>query len=108
MSFRERRKYRIDELPRDLHEALECLEKDEVIRGALGEHIYARFVDAKRGEWQDYFRQVESVGAGEVLGAILTGIRRGGSGANAERLNSETMPRPHPSTMLEEPTARHQ
>jgi glutamine synthetase len=39
MSYRERRKYRIDESPRDLHEALECLEKDDVIHTALGAHI---------------------------------------------------------------------
>jgi glutamine synthetase len=58
MSFRERRKYRIDELPRDLHEALECLEKDAVVRAALGSHIYERFVEAKQGEWRDYIGQV--------------------------------------------------
>jgi len=58
MSFRERRKYRIDELPRDLHEALDCLEADEVIRDALGDHIYRRFVEAKRQEWQDYSAMV--------------------------------------------------
>jgi glutamine synthetase len=58
MSFRERRKYRIDELPRDLHEALDCLEKDAVVRGALGDHIYERFVEAKREEWQEYIGQV--------------------------------------------------
>ena len=58
MSFRERRRYRIDELPRDLHEALECLEKSPVIRAALGEHIYERFVEAKEGEWNEYIGQV--------------------------------------------------
>src|SRR5439155_20304290 len=58
MSFRERRKYRIDELPRDLHEALEMLEKDAVVRDALGEHIYERFVEAKREEWQAYIGRV--------------------------------------------------
>ncbi len=58
MSFRERRKYRIDELPRDLHEALDCLERDEVIRAPLGEHIYERFVEAKREEWQEYIGRV--------------------------------------------------
>src|SRR2546429_8032956 len=58
MSFRERRKYRIDELPRDLHEALDMLEKDDVIRDALGQHIYERFVEAKREEWQEYIGQV--------------------------------------------------
>lgn len=58
MSHRERRKYRIDELPRDLHEALECLEKDDLIRSALGEHIYERFVEAKHEEWEDYIGTV--------------------------------------------------
>jgi glutamine synthetase len=60
MSHRERRKYRIDELPRDLHEALECLEKDALMRDALGEHIYERFVEAKREEWQDYIGKVSA------------------------------------------------
>jgi glutamine synthetase len=58
MSFRERRKYRIDELPRDLHEALDYLAKDPVIREALGEHIYDRFVEAKREEWHEYIGRV--------------------------------------------------
>src|SRR6266545_3817749 len=58
MSFRERRKYRIDELPRDLHEALDTLEKDDVVREALGTHIYERFVEAKWGEWQEYIGKV--------------------------------------------------
>jgi glutamine synthetase len=58
MSFRERRRNRIDDLPRDLQEALECLEKDAVIREALGEHIYGRFVEAKEEEWQEYIGTV--------------------------------------------------
>jgi glutamine synthetase len=58
MSFRDRRHHRIDDLPRDLHEALEALEKDTVIRAALGDHIYERFVDAKQREWQAYIGQV--------------------------------------------------
>src|SRR5437667_45401 len=58
MSYRERRKFRIDDLPRDLHEALDYLEKDAVVREALGEHIYERYLDAKREEWQEYIGQV--------------------------------------------------
>ncbi|HUK20829.1 MAG TPA: type I glutamate--ammonia ligase [Gemmatimonadales bacterium] len=58
MSYRERRHFRIDDLPRDLHEALEYLEKDDVIRAALGDHIYERFVEAKEREWQEYIRRV--------------------------------------------------
>jgi glutamine synthetase len=60
MSFRERRRYRIDDLPRDLHEALDCLEKDAVIRDALGDHIYRRLVEAKRQEWQEYSAMVSA------------------------------------------------
>src|SRR2546430_5131665 len=48
MSYRERRKYRIDDLPRDLHEALDYLEKDVVMRTALGEHIYERYRSEER------------------------------------------------------------
>jgi glutamine synthetase len=58
MSYRERRHFRIDDLPRDLHEALEYLEKDDVIRAALGEHIYERFVEAKQREWREYIGRV--------------------------------------------------
>ena len=54
VSHRERRKCRIDELPRDLHEALDCLEADAVVREALGEHIYERLLEAKRSEWMEY------------------------------------------------------
>jgi glutamine synthetase len=58
MSYRDRRKYRIDELPRDLHEALEYFEKDDVIRAALGEHLTERFLEAKRDEVTQYNLQV--------------------------------------------------
>ena len=58
MSHRERRRYRIDELPRDLHEALDCFEKDSVVKGALGEHITERYLEAKRAEWGEYISYV--------------------------------------------------
>jgi glutamine synthetase len=58
MSFRDRRKYRIDELPRDLHAALEMFEKDAVVKAALGEHLTQRFLEAKRNEVTEYNRQV--------------------------------------------------
>lgn len=44
----------IGTLPATLGEALEELEKDEVIRTALGEHVFERFVEAKRKEWDEY------------------------------------------------------
>ena len=58
MSFRDRRKYQIDDLPRDLHEALDRFEKDDVIKAALGEHLTERFLEAKRDEVERFNREV--------------------------------------------------
>jgi glutamine synthetase len=58
MSYRDRRKYQIDDLPRDLHEALDRFEKDDVIKAALGEHLTERFLEAKREEVLQYNAQV--------------------------------------------------
>ncbi|HYW51190.1 MAG TPA: type I glutamate--ammonia ligase [Gemmatimonadaceae bacterium] len=58
MSHREKRRLRIDDLPRDLNEACDELEKDDVIRDALGEHIFQHFLAAKRAEWREFSEQV--------------------------------------------------
>jgi glutamine synthetase len=58
MSQREKRRLKIDELPESLSEALNNLEKDPVILDALGEHIAANFIKAKRQEWADYLGHV--------------------------------------------------
>lgn len=58
MSHREKRRLRIDDLPRNLEEACDELEKDDVITEALGEHVTQHFLAAKRLEWQDYISQV--------------------------------------------------
>ncbi|MFC4636896.1 type I glutamate--ammonia ligase [Deinococcus hohokamensis] len=54
MTVREKRHHRVRELPSDLREALEELGKDDVVAGALGDHVMSHFVAAKRSEWQDY------------------------------------------------------
>jgi glutamine synthetase len=58
MSFRERRRLRIDDLPRDLNEALDELEKSPLVMEVLGEHVTRHFLAAKRQEWRDYITQV--------------------------------------------------
>lgn len=45
-------------LPGSLDEALGELDKDPVVRNALGEHGYKAFVRAKRREWDEYRLQV--------------------------------------------------
>ena len=58
MSNRERSRLKIKSLPGDLGEALDALEKDDVIKDALGEHAYGQFITAKRAEWQEYIANV--------------------------------------------------
>jgi glutamine synthetase len=48
----------IKELPGTLGEALDELEKDEVVCEALGEHVLSRYLDAKRAEWDEYRSEV--------------------------------------------------
>jgi glutamine synthetase len=45
-------------LPESLNEAIDELEKDSVIREALGAHLFERFINAKRQEWEDYRLEV--------------------------------------------------
>jgi glutamine synthetase len=48
----------IRELPGTLGDALDELEADEVIRDALGDHVFSHYVEAKRSEWDEYRTQV--------------------------------------------------
>ncbi len=41
-------------LPGSLAEALDELEKSELMKEALGEHTFRRFIEAKRKEWDEY------------------------------------------------------
>ncbi|MDQ2743694.1 MAG: type I glutamate--ammonia ligase [Chloroflexota bacterium] len=53
-----RRESGISTLPGSLIEAVQDLEHDQVIQEALGEHVFERFVEAKREEWDAYRIQV--------------------------------------------------
>jgi len=48
----------IEILPQNLHEALLELEKDDVVRGALGEGLAKEFLELKHMEWVEYMRHV--------------------------------------------------
>jgi len=45
-------------LPQNLLEAIGELEKDEIVRGALGPDLSQEFIDLKRMEWTEYARHV--------------------------------------------------
>ena len=55
MNAEERKAHGIDNLPPSLDAALQALDNDEVIKEALGEHIYENFKEAKEVEF-DMFR----------------------------------------------------
>jgi glutamine synthetase len=45
-------------LPGNLYDALEEMERSELVRDALGEHVFEWFLRNKRAEWADYKTQV--------------------------------------------------
>ncbi|MEN6631696.1 MAG: type I glutamate--ammonia ligase [Candidatus Polarisedimenticolia bacterium] len=58
MSEREKRRLRIENLPANLKEAVEALEKDNVVLDALGPHIAEHFIAGKLQDWHDYISVV--------------------------------------------------
>ncbi len=58
MSEEERSRLGVRSLPANLAEALEELKANQVIKDALGEHIYEQFMQVKLDEWNRYQRFV--------------------------------------------------
>lgn len=58
MDEEERRALNIQSLPADLNEALQELDRDEVIKSALNQHIYDKLVEGRMEEWKSYRMQV--------------------------------------------------
>jgi glutamine synthetase len=54
----ERRRLGIEQLPATLGEAVELTAESELVLRTLGEHMFNRFVEIKRQEWEDYRVQV--------------------------------------------------
>lgn len=60
MTVREKRHHRVKELPSDLREAIQELQKDDILSAALGEHVLDHFVEAKQAEWRQYSETVHA------------------------------------------------
>ena len=54
MTAAEREKMGIKSLPGSLYEAIEEVEKSEVVKEALGDHIFNKFLENKKIEWDNY------------------------------------------------------
>jgi glutamine synthetase len=60
MSESERDKLGIESIPGSLNEAIALMEKSELVRQALGNHIFEKFIQNKKIEWEAYRSQVHS------------------------------------------------
>jgi glutamine synthetase len=58
MTEKERKKYRIESLPGNLYEAIQITEKSDLVRRALGDHVFYQFIENKKIEWERYRAQV--------------------------------------------------
>jgi len=58
MSKSEREALGIETLPGSLNEAIACMEDSVVVRRALGDHIFEKFIQNKQIEWDAYRSQV--------------------------------------------------
>ena len=58
MSQEEKENLKIEEIPGTLLEAIEALEQDPLMKEILGAHVYHKYIEAKKEEWQSYRAQV--------------------------------------------------
>lgn len=58
----------IKHLPQTLHEAVGEFKKSALLKEALGEHIYPRYIDAKEKEWKEYHTSVSEYEIRKYLG----------------------------------------
>jgi glutamine synthetase len=60
MSGARQKKLRIPTLPRDLEEAVRLMEKSQVVREAVGDDIFGKFIANKREEIAEYAKNVSA------------------------------------------------
>lgn len=58
MTDEQRKAKGIDSLPGNLKEAIDELSKSELAREVLGEHVFNKFIEAKKDEWKDYSTKI--------------------------------------------------
>lgn len=58
LSEEEKKKLGIEAIPGTLIQAVNELEKDELIRDVLGRHVSTKYIEAKKKEWENYASQV--------------------------------------------------
>ncbi len=67
MSPQERREKKMEEIPSTLIEAVHYMEEDDFIRDVLGDHVFEKYIAAKKEEWNRYLCQVTDWEINEYL-----------------------------------------
>ena len=70
MTAEERAVEGIDALPQSLAEAVDVMERSELVAEALGEHVFDYFIRNKRSEWNEYKEQVTPWEMDRYLGSL--------------------------------------
>jgi glutamine synthetase len=67
MNPKERKAHGITDLPGNLYSAILLTEKSELVRRVLGDHIFDKFIENKRIEWDRYRTHVSNFELGQYL-----------------------------------------
>ncbi|MEX2723860.1 MAG: type I glutamate--ammonia ligase [Candidatus Freyarchaeota archaeon] len=54
------KEFYIDQLPGSLGEAISFAEKSKLVKEALGDHVFSRFIEGKKKEWKEFSMAVTS------------------------------------------------
>jgi glutamine synthetase len=70
LNDRERKALGLEQLPKNLHDAIKIAEDSELLAETLGEHVYEFFLKNKRAEWEEYRGQVSAFERDRMLPVI--------------------------------------
>ena len=70
LNERERKALGLEQLPKNLHDAIKIAEDSELLADTLGEHVYEFFLRNKRAEWEEYRGQVSAFERDRMLPVI--------------------------------------
>ena len=70
MTEEEREEANIENLPKNLYEAIQEMKKSEFVKGVLGKEVFKKYVRAKEKEWMEYTSQVTDWEIDRYLGNI--------------------------------------
>ncbi len=70
LNDRERKALGLEQLPKNLYDAIKIAEDSELLAETLGEHVYEFFLRNKRTEWEEYRGQVSAFERDRMLPVI--------------------------------------